>query len=52
MAGIEVDEALVLPHVVEPVRDDHTGSGTAEIVVIDLDGFVGVSLAFAIEIAQ
>ena len=52
MAGIEVDEALVLPHIVEAVGDHRAHPRTAEVVVVGLDRFLGVDLAFAVEIAQ
>ena len=41
MAGIEVDEALVLPHIVEAVGDHRAHPRTAEVVVVGLDAFPG-----------
>ena len=52
VAGVEVDEALVLPHIVETVGDHHTGSRPAEVVVVGLNGFLRVDLAAAVEIAE
>lgn len=37
VAGVQVEKALVPPHVVHPVRDHYARARAAEIVVVDRD---------------
>ena len=52
VAGIQVNEALVLPHIIEAAWDHHACSSAAEIVIVGLDGFLRVDRAITVEIAQ
>jgi hypothetical protein len=52
VAGIQVDKALVLSHIVETVGDYHTSSRAAKVVVVGLNGLLSVNLAVSVEIAQ
>jgi len=52
VAGIEVDEALVLPHIVETVGDHCARPCAAEVMVIGFDGPLRVDPAVTGEIAE
>jgi hypothetical protein len=52
MAGVQVDEGFVLPHIVKTMGNHRSRSCAAEVVVVGLDGFLGVDLAVTVEIAE
>src|ERR1700677_3204912 len=52
MAGVQVDEGLVLSHIVKTMGDRRSRSRAAEVVVVSLDGFLSANLAVTEEIAE
>src|SRR5208337_1036125 len=52
VAGVQVDEGFVLPHIVKTMGNHRSRSCAAEVVVVGLDGFLGVDLAVTVEIAS
>src|SRR5208337_2617677 len=48
----QVDEGFVLPHIVKTMGNHRSRSCAAEVVVVGLDGFLGVDLAVTVEIAE
>ena len=52
VAGVQVDEAPVEPHVVDPVRDHRARSHAAEVVVVDLDRPLRLDRPVAVEVAD
>ena len=52
MAGVQVDDGFVLPHIVKTMGNHLSRSCAAEVVVIGLDGLLGVDLAVTAEIAE
>src|SRR4051794_6881917 len=52
VAGVQVDEAPVEPHVVDPVGDHRARTHAAEVVVVDLDGALRLDHPPAVEVAD
>jgi hypothetical protein len=52
MARVQADEGSVLPHIVKTMGNHRSRSRATEVVVVGLDGFLGVDLAVTVEIAE